>query len=215
MCGTAQSVFDFPTETGFLSNRQSPPCARTGGAQAPAPRSRAPLRDLHMPGPINGKLAAAAAPLQRERRGALRLTPALGTVLLDTLGLEASIEWHLHRCLKVTGIPYELAVNNAAGFDLSEDYAATIFDIYSEALNNVAQHAKADHVAVALTITPLKVTLVVRDNGLGLEEGAAAKGGGIAAMRARAQNHHGLCELTGARNAGTTVKVSLPIRRAA
>jgi signal transduction histidine kinase len=159
---------------------------------------------------------AARGTSQRERTSAWRLTPELGTVLLDTLGLEASIEWHLHRCRKVTGVPYDLAVNNAAGFGLSEDHAATIFDIYSEALNNVAQHAEADHIAVALTITPNEVTLVVRDNGLGLgEEASRSKAGGIAGMRARAQNHNGFCEFAGARNAGTTVKVSLPIRRAA
>ena len=169
-----------------------------------------------MPDQLNGKVDAAREPVQQEGSGAWRVTPALGMVLLDTLGLEASIEWHLHRCLKVTGIPFELAVNNAAGFDLSEDYAATIFDIYSEALSNVARHADADHVAVALTITPQKVTLVVRDNGLGLGEGASrSKRGGIAGMRARAQSHDGVCEFAGARNAGTTVTVSLPIRRAA
>ena len=168
-----------------------------------------------MPDEVNGKVDAASGPFQRASGWARRLTAELGSVLLDTLGLAATIEWHLHRCQKRSGIPYELAVNNAAGFDLPEEYAATIFDIYSEALSNVARHARASRVAIALAMTPHEVTLVVRDNGIGLgEEASRSSRGGIAGMRARAQSHQGLCELAGARNVGTTVTASLPIARA-
>jgi len=42
-------------------------------------------------------------------------------------------------------------VSHAAAFDLPEDYAAAIFDIYNEALSNVARHAGTSRVAIALT----------------------------------------------------------------
>jgi signal transduction histidine kinase len=147
--------------------------------------------------------------------GARRLSAELESVLLDTLGLAPTIEWHLHHWQKRTGIACELALNNSAGFDLQEQIAASIFHIYSEALSNVARHAKARRVAIALTITPRDVALVVRDNGIGLgEQGYCASRGGIAGMRARAQSHKGLCEFAGAPNAGTVVTVSLPISEA-
>ena len=146
-------------------------------------------------------------------RWARRLTAGLESVLLDTLGLAATIEWHLHRWQKCTGIACELAVSNEAGFDLPEEYAATIFHIYSEALSNVVRHSLAGRIAVALIITPHKVTLVVRDNGIGLGEQASSRGS-IAGMRARAQSHKGLCEFAGAPNAGTTVTANLPIAQA-
>jgi len=72
-----------------------------------------------------------------------------------------------------------------------EDYAATIFDIYSEALSNVARHAGASRVAIGLTVTPHEVTMVVSDNGIGLRSEA--------------------CAAAASGNEGTTVTVTLPM----
>ena len=147
--------------------------------------------------------------------GARRLSPELESVLLDTLGLAPTIEWHLYHWQKSTGIAGELALNNSAGFDLQEQIAASIFHIYSEALSNVARHAKARRVAIVLTSTPHEVALMVRDNSIGLvEQVSRSSRGGIAGMRARAQSHQGLCEFSGASNAGTIVTVNLPIGEA-
>ncbi|TAK83899.1 MAG: hypothetical protein EPO20_16300 [Betaproteobacteria bacterium] len=85
----------------------------------------------------------ASARLHRTDRWARQISAELGSVLLDTLGLAGTIEWHVRRFQKVTGVRYELTMNDAAGLDLPEDYAATIFDIYNEALSNVARHAGA------------------------------------------------------------------------
>src|SRR5207237_7644351 len=122
-----------------------------------------------------------------------------------------TIEWHTCRYQKRTGIPCELSVSSAADFALPEEYAATIFDIYNEALSNVARHAEASRVAIGLTLTPHEVTVVVSDNGIGLrKDGPARDASGMAAIRARAEAHAGFCEFAGVRNAGTAVTVSLP-----
>lgn len=161
---------------------------------------------------VNGKANGAGGPLQRANGWARQVSAELGSVLLETLGLAATIEWHARQFQKCTGVLYELTVNHAAAFDLPEDYAATIFDIYNEALSNVARHAGASRVAIALTITPHEVTVVVSDNGIGLgRESPAPAAGGLAAIRARSQTYKGSCEVAGVRNAGTTVTVSLPL----
>lgn len=171
--------------------------------------------DADLPARVYGKVNGAGGPLSRANGWARQVAAELGSVLLYTLGLAATIEWHLHQFQRCTGILYELKVNHAAGFDLPEQYAATIFDIYSEALSNIARHAGASRVAIALTITPHEVTLVVSDDGIGLANGAPAPdAGGLAGIRACAQAHKGSCDVTGARNAGTTVTVSLPVRGA-
>ena len=100
----------------------------------------------------------------RDDGRARRVSAGLCAVLLDTLGLAAAIEWHVRRFQKSTGIRYELQVNNAAGFELPEECAATVFDVYSEALSSVARHARASRIAIALTITPREVTMLVRDS---------------------------------------------------
>jgi len=161
--------------------------------------------------------ARPASPANGRANGwARQISAELGAVLLDTLGLAATIEWHVRQYQKCTGILCELSVRSAAAFDLPEDYAATIFDIYNEALSNVARHAGASRVAIGLTVTPHEVTMVVSDNGIGLREDAPARGAsGLAAIRARSEAFAGFCEFAGVRNAGTTVTVSLPIAQAA
>ena len=150
--------------------------------------------------------------LQRASGWARQVSAELASVPLATLGLAATIEWHVRQFQTCTGIRCALTMNDAAGFDLAEDYAETIFDIYSEALSNVARHAAASRVAIALTVTPHEVSLVVADNGVGLGSEAPASGaGGLTAMRARAQACQGSCEVVGGRNGGTTVTVRLPI----
>lgn len=126
--------------------------------------------------------------VSRDRvEGWARQTSAeLCAVLLDTLGLKAAVEWHVRRFHKSTGIRYELQVNDAAGFELPEDCAATVFDVYSEALSSIARHTHTDRIAIALTITPREVTMLVRD---------VVRDGGAPA--------------------GTAVSVSLPVTRSA
>jgi signal transduction histidine kinase len=93
-------------------------------------------------------------------KGSVRqISAELGSVVLDTLGLTAAIEWRARRFQKLTGVPCKLTVEPAAPIGLPEDYAATIFEFYNEALRNVARHAMASRIAVALTITPQDVTV--------------------------------------------------------
>lgn len=142
----------------------------------------------------------------------MTISAELAAVLLDTLGLAGTIEWTMGRYQKRTGVLCALTVSSPAGFALPEDHAVTVFDIYNEALSNVARHARASRVAIGLAVTPHEVTMVVSDNGVGLRKGAlAAEARGIAAIRERARVHAGFCEFAGVRNAGTTLTVSLPL----
>jgi signal transduction histidine kinase len=93
------------------------------------------------------------------RKSAREISAALGSVALDTLGLTAALEWRARQFQKVTGVSCQLTVDPAAPVNLPEDCAATIFAFYNEALRNVARHAMASRVAIALTITPHDVTV--------------------------------------------------------
>lgn len=93
------------------------------------------------------------------KKSVREISAELGSVVLDTLGLTAAIEWRARQFQKHTGVVCELTVDPAAPTGLPEDYAATIFEFYNEALRNVARHAMASRVAIALTITPRDVTV--------------------------------------------------------
>jgi signal transduction histidine kinase len=117
-----------------------------------------------------------------------QVTAELGSILLGTLGLAATIEWHAHQFQKCTGILCDLTVNDAVSSELPDDYAAAVFGAYNEALSNIARHAGATRVAIALTITPHELTMAVRDDSIGFAAAAV-----------------------GTRELGTAVAISLPI----
>jgi PAS domain S-box-containing protein len=80
----------------------------------------------------------------------------------------------------------------------------------SEALVNVARHAHATHVVVNLETTRDCVTLIVQDNGRGLDPARAA-GNGLTSLMSRASRLGGTCELSGS-DPGTTLSWSFPLR---
>jgi two-component system sensor histidine kinase UhpB len=152
---------------------------------------------------------------QQPVRAAPVHAPPVQGVLLDTLGLAGTVEWHMRQFRKSTGIRYGLGISHVAGFEPPEGHAATLFTIHCEALSNVVRHAGASLVIVELTIARHELALMVRDNGIGLANAApAARTGGFAAMRARALAYRGSCEIIGTQYGGTSVAVRLPIPEA-
>jgi signal transduction histidine kinase len=89
-----------------------------------------------------------------------------------------------------------------------------VFRVAQEALNNVAKHARASHVALSLTISDEVVDLVVQDNGVGFDPGATQapvrRSLGMTSMQERAALLGGVCTVTSAPGAGTTVHLRVP-----
>jgi signal transduction histidine kinase len=89
--------------------------------------------------------------------------------------------------------------------------------ILQEALRNVAQHAQASLVTVALTATRDRLQLRVSDNGHGFEVPAdlavlqTRDHHGIVGMYERARNIDGSLRVASAPGSGTTVAVTIPL----
>ncbi len=84
--------------------------------------------------------------------------------------------------------------------------------VAQEALANVARHARASHVTVSLQSADGRMELTVQDDGAGFDPNQDSRGMGTANMRARAEELGGRLELISGREAGTTVKFSIPSR---
>ncbi|MEU7479248.1 GAF domain-containing protein [Lentzea sp. NPDC042327] len=98
--------------------------------------------------------------------------------------------------------------------ELRPDLVATL----REALTNVARHARATRVKVAIGVdrelTGLELT--VQDDGRGLPSaddpgGEAQHAGGLANMAARARRHHGNCAVDSVPGAGVRITWSVPL----
>ena len=133
--------------------------------------------------------------------------------LLDDLGLRPAIEALLER-RRGTGLEIveELRLPEAAT-PLEPELETTVYRLIQEALTNIAKHAGAATVHVALRVDDEQVEVEVRDDGVGFDPDAHTSGFGLAGMRERVYLAGGSLELCSGAE-GTTVRAHLPaIRR--
>jgi PAS domain S-box-containing protein len=145
---------------------------------------------------------------ERVRKLCTELRPSV----LDDLGLVAALEWQVREFQARTKIRCE------AKFDLeqlaaSAEQATAIFRIFQEILTNVARHAQASKVRVALRKSDSNILLEIKDNGKGIrpEDMAGTKSLGLLGMKERAGLLGGKMEIAGAPGKGTRVSVTIPI----
>jgi len=131
--------------------------------------------------------------------------------LLDDLGLVAAIEWQTQDFARRTDLTYTLSLGDH-DLDLEPDLATALFRILQESLTNVARHAEATHIEVALDDQPALLTLRVRDNGHGIAPTQLASNHslGLMGMRERARVWGGDVVVEGRTGQGTTVTVHIP-----
>jgi signal transduction histidine kinase len=134
-----------------------------------------------------------------------RIVDDLRPAALGDLGLVGAVQAHATR-LADGGL--EVTVD--APDDLSDLPAAAevaAFRIVGEAMTNVARHARATRVRVAIRHRAGRLELCVEDDGIGVRPGAPT-GVGLGSMHQRAAELGGTCEVVG--GAGTTVRATLP-----
>lgn len=132
--------------------------------------------------------------------------------VLDHLGLTAAVEWHAGDFRKRTGIRCNLSLpSDPPAVDRERSTAA--FRIFQELLTNVARHANATRVDIAMRTDSGALVLTVEDNGKGIEESAVfdAKSLGLLGMRERVLPFGGTVEIAGVRGSGTKGVVSIPL----
>ena len=97
---------------------------------------------------------------------------------------------------------------------LSTEERHNLFMAVKEALNNILKHAAADEVHVALSVSGDLLTLVITDNGRGMNPGQPdPSGDGIANMQARLREIGGRFILESKPGAGTTVTLEARLKR--
>jgi signal transduction histidine kinase len=84
-----------------------------------------------------------------------------------------------------------------------------LFRIAQEALHNAVRHARAEHVAISVTVGGEAVEVEVVDDGTGIAAGRTA-GVGLTSMRERAAELGGTCRIGPAQPHGTRVHATLP-----
>ena len=129
-------------------------------------------------------------------------------------GLRSAIETHLREFSRLNGIRHELDAS-ADAFDGNRDGAldAMLFRVLQEALANVARHAQATEVWIALNRDGDQLSLQVRDNGIGMAGLPTATGCGLAGIADRVAAAGGRFAIDSEPGAGTLLSLSIPLAR--
>jgi signal transduction histidine kinase len=127
-------------------------------------------------------------------------------------GIASALEWLVADFNRRNAIPCALRIEGSEP-ELPDAYATAAFRIVQASLTNVARHAKATRVDVALISTGTKLELQVRDDGRGFNQEAAHRkfSYGLLGMNERARLIGGSLTIDSAPGAGTTVSIHIPL----
>jgi PAS domain S-box-containing protein len=141
-----------------------------------------------------------------------RISADLRPLMLDDLGLVPAAEWLVQNFIERTGITCNFAVAPVE-LELQEPHATAVFRMLQESLTNVARHAQATLVEIALARTDAEVRLSVRDNGRGFAPSDPRKPNsyGLMGLRERAYMLGGDLTIDSASGQGTTIVVWIPV----
>jgi PAS domain S-box-containing protein len=162
--------------------------------------------------PLSAKTKSMHSLIDTTIKTVKRISAELRPGILDDLGLVAAIEWQAEEFQDRTGITCHVTVE-PGDLTVDQDRSTAIFRIFQETLTNIARHARATKVAVGLTKRARRLTLRVKDNGIGIteEQIADSKSFGLIGMRERVYPWGGNVSVTGTSGKGTRVLVSVPI----
>lgn len=143
-----------------------------------------------------------------------RIAADLRPVMLDDLGLLPAIDWLLNDFTTRYGIEIERRIE-PGDLSFSKNGATTIFRIVQEALTNVARHAEATRVSIALVAEDDQCVLRIADNGRGVRdpqatEGHGEKSFGLLGIRERVHILGGSVSIDTALKRGFTLTVRVP-----
>jgi two-component system sensor histidine kinase UhpB len=147
---------------------------------------------------------AARAGAEDVRKIAQRLRPEA----LDELGLQSALLALASGVAQNAGIDVERTLDR--DLSLTPEQELVIYRVAQEGLTNVVRHAHATRVELLLRRDDRgDVSLMVRDNGVGLPDGADRQANGLRGMRERALHVGGKLTIRPAHPSGTEVALRL------
>ena len=133
--------------------------------------------------------------------------------VLDAYGLVAALSWFAEVFTQRTGVT-AVVIGSELEPRLRGDVEVAIFRIVQEALTNVAKHAQAGAVRIAVDQGPSGPRVTVIDDGIGFVpvpggKGSRREGWGLTIMEERATAIGGALHVTSSRGEGTRVVLDL------
>jgi signal transduction histidine kinase len=163
---------------------------------------------------LRSRLDDAGALLEATAGSIENVMSELRPPMLDDYGLLPALQWYANEFSRRTGI--QVTVTGDEGIERpGQASEIALFRIVQEALNNVAKHAHAGCVEIALERSGTEFVMSVSDDGVGFDAGPVPvskrrQGLGMVTMRERTQAVGGRFEIGAAAGRGTRVVVRIP-----
>ncbi|MGD2218051.1 MAG: GAF domain-containing sensor histidine kinase [Gemmatimonadales bacterium] len=141
------------------------------------------------------------------------LMKGLMPVDVDASGLMEALGELVDQCQTVYDVPCDFEYDEPV---LMEDnFTAThLFRIVQEAIQNAIKHGQAEHITVGIRRSGNRVTLRIRDDGIGFDPAGLDSGGiGLRVMRHRAELIGAALRIASAESGGTVVRCTVEERR--
>jgi len=165
------------------------------------------------PEDVRGGLYSVSALLETVIGDVRRIARHLRPLVLDELGLGAAVEWLVDDFRERTGAACDLELR-IEDHNLEPDCSMALFRILQEALTNVARHAEARQVRVALVELEGEIRLRVQDDGKGISpDYVRSHTFGVLSMKERALRLRGDLQIAPGEPTGTVVSLRIPTSR--
>jgi signal transduction histidine kinase len=163
---------------------------------------------------FRSRLNDAAALLESTAGSIENVMSELRPPMLDDYGLLPALQWYANEFSSRTGIQVNVGGDERIE-RLTQASEIALFRIMQEALNNVAKHAHAGRVHIALARSGTQFIMSVSDDGVGMDAASNSissrrPGLGMVTMRERTQAVGGQFEIGAASGHGTQVVVRIP-----
>jgi two-component system, NarL family, sensor histidine kinase UhpB len=158
-------------------------------------------------------LAEARQAVRRALDEVRRISSELRPEMLEALGLVSALTELASSFARITGVVVARAFSPSLP-KLPPETELAIYRIAQESLTNIARHAQATHVVIAIEPGRDSVVLRVADDGRGFG-GAPTEHGGLRSMRERALLVGGALAIKPAPEGGVEVRLEVPVPKLA
>lgn len=146
--------------------------------------------------------------LQRAHEDTRRISHNLSPLLLEQVGLEASLKQF---ALENTTQECSVSCSITGTLKLSPNAALITYRTIQELVQNALKHSGASQITVHLFGMPNRVRIMTEDNGCGFDPALISPSGGLMHLKKRLSNLEGEMEIDSSEKTGTVIHIELPI----
>ena len=159
---------------------------------------------------VSKRISNASKILQTLIDDVRKMASSLRPVMIDELGLNASIKWLCDQFAKKNGIPC-IFTEEMDDTGIEQHVRNELYRICEESLINVTQHAQAKQVTVRLLQLNGSIELSITDDGNGFDADHDSGQLGLIGIRERVLSINGSLRIATAKGRGTSVYVTVPV----